>query len=251
MKIGKNVLILFGLALAMSAIPSVMADDVNWADNSTNMTINITYCSTERFFIFGINLTDYANANHVENATFETNLTVEGSGLYGLTYDETHVPYYESFSNTSYGIGNLFNITFNQSHFLGAGDFGFRWVGTYSNGTNITTDQWNVSILKGIANVSIYFNGTESNYTYLRGDVANITGTVNVTGKTVTIRYEYYNGTLEGGYAGSSTGNTRKEVSIDTTSFNSSQLSAYNYTVYFGDTNYTLISRSFFPVVTA
>ncbi|MEM7821511.1 MAG: PGF-pre-PGF domain-containing protein [Candidatus Aenigmatarchaeota archaeon] len=113
----------------------------------------------------------------------------------------------------------------------------------YSNNTDYITNTSTLllTIDKSPTEVNLYLNGT-GNKTYVRGDIANITATVNVTGKNVTIVANFSSTVVL------ATGPTPRTNITNTLNLNTG---TYNITAYFvDDGNYTQSSKTYWLTVT-
>jgi len=111
---------------------------------------------------------------------------------------------------------------------------------------NDTSDNWNVSdiwyftIAKGPTLTRLFLNGTEGNRAYNKNEVANITSTVNITGKNIQL-WTDFTGTIQN--VSNSPGSTPLTNITNIANLN---LSTYNITAYFAeDQNYTQSAASY------
>ncbi|MEM5773152.1 MAG: PGF-pre-PGF domain-containing protein [Candidatus Aenigmatarchaeota archaeon] len=244
------------LALISFNFPSFVFASVEWAiDNKTiapvdNFFMNITWTNST---VVGTGDGDYKLNNITFNLTNTTGslslIYIDGSydsNVENLTFNST-----ETSTSSLLIWGNdtvyttqteawfAFNVSAPQ-----AGVYEISVEEAYSNGTDyiISTSTLLLTIEKASTEVKLYFNGTEGNRTYVRGQVANITATVNVTGKNVTIEFNF------GSNVTVVNGPTPLTTTIQTANLNAG---TYNITAYFvEDENYTGSSKTYWLTIT-
>lgn len=169
----------------------------------------------------------------VYDLDFVSNFTVKWSDNIGLSNQYIEENFTGIFRNTT--TNGTFLIV------LPAGAFQFRFL------ANDTSDNWNktdvftIVVSRQTSKISIYLNGSELNKTYERGELANITTVINVTGKEVI---------LESNFTGNIKVISNGKTLVSNMTNTSELLGNYNLTAYFvGDGNYTAsISTKFITV---
>ena len=138
-------------------------------------------------------------------------------------------------------VNSTVNTTVTSALVIGAGTHNFTLV--YNGTQNFSSySTSNVTVVSPApTNMSLFLNGTRGNFTYDRGQVANISSSLNVTGSgLIAIILANYTGSL------SEINSSVDSVSINT---NTSGLSAagYNITAYYNgnNSNYSASSESF------
>jgi len=142
-------------------------------------------------------------------------------------------------SSQNYTMLNYSNFyTYNET--LPVGTFYWKsYVNDTSNNWNVS-DTWYFTITKAPTSTRLFLNGTENDRNYNKSDVANLTATVNITGKNVQL-WTDFNGSMQN--VSNSPGSTPLTNITDTGNLN---LGIYNITAYFAeDQNYTKSSASY------
>ncbi|MEM5854612.1 MAG: PGF-pre-PGF domain-containing protein [Candidatus Aenigmatarchaeota archaeon] len=189
-----------------------------------NITFNLTNTTGSLSLIY----IDESHDSNIENLTFNSQTSTSSLLIWGN--DTVYTTQTEAWF--------AFNISAPQ-----AGVYEITIEEAYSNGTDYitTTSTLLLTIDKASTEVKLYFNGTEGNRTYLRGQTANITATVNVTGKNVTIESNFGSNVVV------VNGTTPLTTLINTANLNAG---TYNITAYFvEDGNYTGSSKTYWLTI--
>jgi len=190
---------------------STTVDDVapEWSGNNTYPLSPVTY-SADVNYEFNISWTDNLAVNEVI-----------------LEFDGTNYSY---ISGEISKTGNEYNKTFAD---LAAYNYNYRWYANDTSNNWNYTSQLTYQVNKAPTETNLTLNETDSDKTYEWGKIANLTATLNMSGKNVYIDANY-------------TGNPEQIASdtdssvINLTDTGNLNLGVYNITGYFsGDQNYS------------
>jgi PGF-pre-PGF domain-containing protein len=170
---------------------------------------------------FNITVFDETNISSVIlEWNFTANYTV--SAFSGSVSYNTSKEFYQNISNISVG-----------SHT-------YRWL------ANDSMDNWNYSqnfsysVMQAASRSRLFLNGTEGSVTYAAGQIANISASVNLTGKNITIFANF-----SGAFQMIASAADSSENYTNTSNLNASTV--YNVTSqFFGDGNYTESSATYY-----
>lgn len=210
-----------------------------WSDNTTSVTSGSAY-TPERVYNFGINWTNATGGSAViSNVTFETNLTTGSTTLINVT--KADVTMYTTFTDDT----GIWNISFTQEQFAGAGVYVFRWYANDTANMWNSTDQWVYNITNAATQnyIHLALNGTETNRTWSYPTAVNATGwndTSVFSGQTgITFTLYRNNGT--------------DEANLGVGTVNDTALwgnGTYNYTYYAsGNANFSSTSKTYWLFV--
>jgi len=179
-----------------------------------------------------------ANTSAVYGADWQGNATwTDNAYLSHILFESnfTGPAAYQYFPSIS---GSEFHFTIKEGNFTGGQVVKWRWFANdTSNNTNYTDWQY-FTVAKGPTLVRLFLNGTEGNRSYGRGSIANLTATVNVSGKYVRLTANFSNFSVSENAANTATNMT------NTTGLNTTE---YNVTAYFvADQNHTASSITYF-----
>lgn len=188
----------------------------------------------------------------IDNSPPTFNNTKNTSALYNDSvqiniswYDNSvHTVLFESnFSNiltnyTATRSGNEYYFTVNPGNQTVDRFVVYRWYANDTSGLYNSTVQSNYTVSKAPTLTRLFLNGTEGNRIYAKGHIANISATINITGKNVTIVANFTNTTVT-----LANGTAPQQNITNTSNLN---ISVYNITAYFlGDENHTASSVSY------
>ena len=115
----------------------------------------------------------------------------------------------------------------------------YKWYAGDSSGNWNSSNKFNYTVAKASTSIDLFLNGTQENKTYIQGQVANITASIDISGKNISIDANF-----TGSQETISSGLSPLTNFTNTFSLNTS---IYNITAYFsGDENYTPSSVTYF-----
>ncbi len=208
----------------------IFANDTNGNENVTSTGIFSIDNSTPTY-------SNLLSTPAIYNQTFQTNATWQDNVNISTVIFEANF----TSTSTNYTVttrsGNEYYFTILYGNQTTNKFVVYRWyVNDTSNLWN-STNQLNYTVIKAPTLTRLFLNGTESSKNYQKGSIANITATLNITGKNVTILANF-SGTVT---LANST--SPQQNATNTSSLN---ISAYNITAYFSeDENYTASNVSY------
>jgi len=196
-----------------------VTDVWQWAIDGTAPTWSANNTSPPSGVIYS------ADANYQFNVTWNDDIAID------------KVLIEENFTST--GAPQNYTVTTNDSSVyyhivtdLPAGTYAWRMYANDTSGNENKTDQWTYTVAQVTSDVKLWLNDSKENKTYEKGQIANITASINVTGKTVKI-----NANFTGSDKEIASGTNSATNITDTTNLG---VGIYNITAYFaGDTNTT------------
>ncbi|MEM5814668.1 MAG: S8 family serine peptidase, partial [Candidatus Aenigmatarchaeota archaeon] len=242
-----------------SYIASSDTNSTGWANITLSISepatialkCNITDSQTLYYFSDGTNNQTTITVNDTEKPQY-SNLK-NTSAVYGLDWqgnatwtDNGYLSYILFESNFTGAVlqyfpsisGSEFYFTIAAGNFTGGQVVKWRWVANdTANNTNYTDWQY-FTVSKAPISVKLFLNGTEGNRSYARGSIANLTATINVSGKRVILAANFSN------FAVFENSTDRATNITNTTGLG---ISEYNITAYFAaDQNHTAAGATYF-----
>jgi subtilisin family serine protease len=202
--------------------------DVAQASNSTLLTTNDTAAPQ---------YSNLANTSAVYSADWQGNATwTDNIAVAAVMFESNFTGAYHNYSAAN--SSSIYYFTVSAGNFTGGQVVGYRWIANDSSGNTNSTGQQFFTIGKGPTLVRLFLNGTEGNRTYVRGLAANLTATVNVSGKNVLLAANFTNFSV----AENST-----VTATNITNLTGLDITEYNITAYFvADQNYSANSVTYF-----
>ncbi len=176
------------------------------------------------------------NTSAIFNYTFQANTTWTDNVNISAVIIEANFTNTTSINYTvTTRSGNEYYFTIEVGNQTTGKFVAYKWYANDTSNLWNSTSQFNYTVGKAPTQTRLFLNGTENNKNYQKGSIANITATVNITGKNVTIVANFTNVTVS-----LVNGATPQTNMTNTSNLN---ISVYNITAYFlGDGNYTASS---------
>ena len=182
--------------------------------------------------------------SNLKNTSAVYGLDWQGNVTWEDNVDISHVLFESNFTGTSknysaYNSGSEYYFTITAGNLSGGKVVAWRWIANDSSGNENSTEQGTFVVSKAASGVRLFLNGTEGNRSYARGDIVNLTASVNVSGKNVILEanfsVDYY--VFEN--------NTESVANLTNTS--GMDIREYNITAYFvEDENFTGYTVTYF-----
>ncbi|MEM5766114.1 MAG: S8 family serine peptidase [Candidatus Aenigmatarchaeota archaeon] len=202
--------------------------------NPQNQPYNTIIHRTPPYYL---SITQYPSDNPIYGQNVQLNSTwTDIAGVSKVFLESNHTGTYENY--TALNQNSSYSYVISSSYLNGGKVVFWRFIASDNlNNWNVSMPYQNFTIQKSASSIKILINGSEDDEICEKGQLVNITATVNVSGKPIIIETNFTGSKIPTAYGVTTATNMTNTGNLI--------LGAYNITAYFpGDENYTYSTQT-------